>query len=149
MLVINRGKLIEMTINRNLFSLWRRANARNIRLCYPYWQYTDLFIFRCVSLLCLRSTRLYIYIYIYIYTVYLYIYIHIYIYIYICHCMIIDQKVWCLRNIFFAARLNGCINASVAQSVERCSRDLGSRVKFQAEGLGVARSGWILKYTSF
>ena len=27
-------------------SLWRRANARNVRLYYPYWQYTDLFIFR-------------------------------------------------------------------------------------------------------
>ena len=40
----------------NLVSLWRRANARNIRLYYPYWQYTDLFIFRFVSLLCLRST---------------------------------------------------------------------------------------------
>ena len=24
-------------------SLWRRANARNVRLYYPYWQYTDLF----------------------------------------------------------------------------------------------------------
>ena len=23
-------------------SLWRRANARNVRLYYPYWQYTDL-----------------------------------------------------------------------------------------------------------
>ena len=30
-------------------------NARNV-LYYPYWQYTDLFIFRFVSLLCLRST---------------------------------------------------------------------------------------------
>ena len=37
-------------------SLWRRANARNVRLYYPYWQYTNLFIFRFVSLLCLRST---------------------------------------------------------------------------------------------
>ena len=37
-------------------SLWRRANARNARLYYSYWQYTDLFIFRFVSLLCLRST---------------------------------------------------------------------------------------------
>ena len=26
------------------------------RLCYPYWQYIDLFIFRFESLLCLRST---------------------------------------------------------------------------------------------
>ena len=24
-------------------SLWRRANARNVRLYYPYWQYTDLY----------------------------------------------------------------------------------------------------------
>ena len=30
-------------------SLWRRANARNIRLCYPYWQYTVHFIFRFLS----------------------------------------------------------------------------------------------------
>ena len=37
-------------------SLWRRVNALNVRLYYPYWQYTDLFIFRFVSLLCLRST---------------------------------------------------------------------------------------------
>ena len=37
-------------------SLWRRAFARNVRLYYPYRQYTNLFIFRCVSLLCLRST---------------------------------------------------------------------------------------------
>ena len=37
-------------------SLWRRANARNVRPYYPYWRYTDLFIFRFVSLLCLRST---------------------------------------------------------------------------------------------
>ena len=41
-------------------SLWRRANARNVRLCYLY-RYTDLFIFRFVSLICLRSTlRLYL-----------------------------------------------------------------------------------------
>ena len=33
-----------------------RANARNVRLYYPYWQYTDLSIFRFVSPLCLRST---------------------------------------------------------------------------------------------
>ena len=31
-------------------------DARNVRLYYPYWQYTDLFVFRFVSLLCLRST---------------------------------------------------------------------------------------------
>ena len=32
------------------------SDVRNVRLYYPYWQYTDLFIFRFVSLLCLRST---------------------------------------------------------------------------------------------
>ena len=37
-------------------SLRRRADARNVRLYYPYRQYTNLFIFRFVSLLCLRST---------------------------------------------------------------------------------------------
>ena len=31
--------------------LWRRANARNVRLYYPYRQHTDLFIFLSVSLL--------------------------------------------------------------------------------------------------
>ena len=41
---------------RGRFGCWRRANARNVRLYYPYWQYTDLFIFRFVSLLYLRST---------------------------------------------------------------------------------------------
>ena len=30
--------------------------SRNVRLYYPYWQYTDLFIFRFVFLLSLRST---------------------------------------------------------------------------------------------
>ena len=42
----------------NLFSvsLGRKTNARNVRLYYPYWQYTDLSIFRFVSLLCIRST---------------------------------------------------------------------------------------------
>ena len=34
----------------------RRSYARNVKLYYPYWQYTDLFIFRSVSPLCLRST---------------------------------------------------------------------------------------------
>ena len=29
-------------------SLWRRANARNVTIYYPYWQYTDLFIFRFI-----------------------------------------------------------------------------------------------------
>ena len=38
----------------------RRANARNVRLHYPYWQYTNLFIFQFVSLLCLCIT-LYLY----------------------------------------------------------------------------------------
>ena len=33
-----------------------RANARNVRLYYPYWQHTNFFIFRFVFLLCLRST---------------------------------------------------------------------------------------------
>ena len=38
-------------------SLWRRANAQNVRLYSdPYWQYTNLFIFRFVFLHCLRST---------------------------------------------------------------------------------------------
>ena len=32
------------------------GQCSNVRLYYPYWQYTDLFIFRFVSLLCLRST---------------------------------------------------------------------------------------------
>ena len=27
----------------------RKANARDVRLYYPYWQYTDLFIFRLVK----------------------------------------------------------------------------------------------------
>ena len=34
------------------------VDAWNVRLYYPYWQYTDLFIFRFVSLLCLCSTLL-------------------------------------------------------------------------------------------
>ena len=34
----------------------RSANVRNVRLYYPYRQYTDLFIFRFVSEHCLRST---------------------------------------------------------------------------------------------
>ena len=43
--------------------------------------------------------------------------------------------------------------ASVAQSVERWSRDPGSRVQFPAGGLGVAffatGPGWVLKGISF
>ena len=43
--------------------------------------------------------------------------------------------------------------ASVAQSVERWSRDPGSRVQFPAGGLGVAffttGRGWVLKCISF
>ena len=38
-------------VSFSLVSLWRR-----VRLYYPYWQYTNLFIFRFVSLLWLRST---------------------------------------------------------------------------------------------
>ena len=49
-------KVIEDNLEKIWFSLWRRANVRNIRLYYPYWLYTDHFIFRFVSLLCLRST---------------------------------------------------------------------------------------------
>ena len=37
-------------------SIWRRVNARNVRLHYPYRQYTDLFIFWFASVLYLRST---------------------------------------------------------------------------------------------
>ena len=33
----------------NLVSLWRRANDRNVRLYYLYWQYTDIFIFQFVK----------------------------------------------------------------------------------------------------
>ena len=53
--------LARVSLHRFLpVSLWRRANARNVRLYYPNWQYTNLFIFRFVSQLCLRSTlRLY------------------------------------------------------------------------------------------
>ena len=37
--------------------LCSQSNYRNIKdPAYPYWQYTDFFIFRFVSLLCLRST---------------------------------------------------------------------------------------------
>ena len=46
----------QATVSKVLVFLWRRANDRNVRLYYPYWQYTDLFIFPFVSLLCLRST---------------------------------------------------------------------------------------------
>ena len=53
---------VAMTLGTS--SPWRRANARNVRLHYPYWQYTDLFIFRFVSVLCQRRTlRLVLYIY--------------------------------------------------------------------------------------
>ena len=38
-------------------SLWRMANARNVRLYYPYRQYTDLFIFRFLSLLCMPTQQ--------------------------------------------------------------------------------------------
>ena len=39
-----------------LVSLWQRASAQIVRLYYPYWQYTNLFIFRFVSEHCLHST---------------------------------------------------------------------------------------------
>ena len=39
------------------------TNARNARLYYPNRQYTNLFIFRFVSLLCLRSTLRLFYLY--------------------------------------------------------------------------------------
>ena len=32
--------------NSNDQSLWQRAYARNVRLYYPYRQYTDLFLFQ-------------------------------------------------------------------------------------------------------
>ena len=44
-------------VTSNPVSLWQRANTRNVRLYYPYWQYTNLFIFRFVSEHCLRSKR--------------------------------------------------------------------------------------------
>ena len=44
-----------------LSALSRRANARNVRLYYPHWQDTDLFIIPFVSLLCLRSTLRFFY----------------------------------------------------------------------------------------
>ena len=37
--------------------LWRRANAWNVRLYYPYWQYTDIFIFRFVVYLYLHAPK--------------------------------------------------------------------------------------------
>ena len=46
-------------VNRQLKvnnSLWGSANARNVTLYHTYWQYTDHFVFRFLSLLCLRST---------------------------------------------------------------------------------------------
>ena len=45
-----------MIISFYLFSvsLWRRANARNVRLYYPYWQYTDLFTNNYNRLVCCR-----------------------------------------------------------------------------------------------
>ena len=46
---------IEIQQSKSLWfsvSLWRRANARSVRLYYPYWQYTDLFIFRIKTFNC-------------------------------------------------------------------------------------------------
>ena len=37
-----------VSLQREYVSLWRRAYARNVRLYYPYRQYTNLFIFRFV-----------------------------------------------------------------------------------------------------
>ena len=34
-------------------SVWRTANARNVRVYYPYWQFTNIFTFWFVSLLSL------------------------------------------------------------------------------------------------
>ena len=43
------------------FSLWRRANARNVRLYYPYWQYTDHFIFWFILCLILHLVAVNLY----------------------------------------------------------------------------------------
>ena len=45
--VLSIGHLSE---TKHFPPLWRRANARNLRLYYPYRQYTNLFIFQFVSL---------------------------------------------------------------------------------------------------
>ena len=45
--VLSIGHLSE---RKHFPPLWRRANARNLRLYYPYRQYTNLFIFQFVSL---------------------------------------------------------------------------------------------------
>ena len=50
----NRYRLLSQSI---------RANARNVRLHYPYWQYTDLFIFRFVSVIKLFTKAKGFYIY--------------------------------------------------------------------------------------
>ena len=39
-------------------SLWRRAYAQNVRLCFLYQQYTNLFIFRFAFEHCLRNACL-------------------------------------------------------------------------------------------
>ena len=77
---------------------------------------------------------------------------------------------YCEQNIFFSSKVNSSVTgittgmytelvpkltatASVAQLVERWSRDPGSRVKFPARGFGVAffTTGprWVLKCISF
>ena len=45
-------------LNLIYVSLGRRANVRNVRLYYPFWQYINIsiFQFRFVSLHCLRRT---------------------------------------------------------------------------------------------
>ena len=40
------NKLESVSLWQKPVALWRRANAQNVRLYYPYRQYTNLFIFR-------------------------------------------------------------------------------------------------------
>ena len=48
---------VDHSSKSNVYSLTCRALAlREKQLYYPYWDYTNLFIFQFVSLLCLRST---------------------------------------------------------------------------------------------
>ena len=41
--------IVKSNVRENHVSLWRRAYARNVRLHFPYRQYTNLFIFRFVN----------------------------------------------------------------------------------------------------
>ena len=46
----HKRSVLRRDTNRNIQNeTWRRANARNVRLYCPYWQYTDLFIFQFMS----------------------------------------------------------------------------------------------------